>query len=245
MEAITTFGKTATNEIKYAEEYHPFRKEDAYEILNSLMERAEKTQLEGIAFSCKPDKQIYYKDDAVQVKCQVGSLHEEPLNVKTCLLTECHDITLLPRTQKEVVFSLKAETSGRFTATVESAKQVAYASIPLNVIKTPQITLAHIKPETVEYGEEVHVSFVIETDTPIYNVNMDLGFSNVNIKEIEESKEMTIVTSSKNLINGIDIDFVYSDAAQKVYNDKKTIKIEVKNIPWYAKMIFWMARFFQ
>ena len=171
--------------------------------------------------------------------------HDEPLNIKACLRTECQDVVLQPQEKKDIAFALQAAESGRFTATLESIDKVAYAFVSINVIKVPELSFTNIKPASVAYGEDVRLSFTLKTDSPLHNVNLDLGFDELDVGTIEETKEMTVLTSAKNLINGLKIHVVYSDAAGKVYEDTNIIKIEVKNIPWYAKFIFWAANFFQ
>lgn len=245
IEAVTSFGNTATTEVKYALDYPPFNKQEAEEIVNKLTRQAEKSRLDTIAFSCAPDKQIYYEDESATITCRLQSRDEETLSVKACLRTECQNSAIPPRTARDIVFTIKTPESGRFTATLESADRVAYASIQMNVIKVPEILIADIKPSTVTYGEDVRLSFALKTDTPIQDVKIDLGFDELTMESIEESKDITILTSAKNLINGVKMNLVYSDAAGKIYEDTKIIRVQINKVPWYARFIFWMASFFQ
>lgn len=245
IEAVTSFGNTATTDIKYALSYPLFNKQEAEEIVNKLTTQAEKSRLDTITFSCVPDKQLYYEDESATITCHLQSHGKETLSVKACLKTECQNIAIPPQASKDITFTIKTPESGRFTATLESADKVAYASIQMNVIKVPEILIADIEPSTIAYGEDVRLSFTLKTDTPIQDVKIDLGFDELTMEKIEESKDITILTSAKNMINGLNINIVYSDAAGKVYSDTKIIRVQINNVPWYARFIFWMANFFQ
>ncbi len=244
LEVITSFGNIAMNDIKYSLEYSSITEKLAREIASSLDKKSEKSHLDSAAISCSPEKQLYYKDDSIKVSCSIKNIDNQALSLNACLQEKCQQITLSPKSEKTIEFSLQAVESGRFTATLENEQSVAYAFVPVNVIKVPDISIADVNPKTVEYGDEVKLSFTINTDTPISKVIIDLGFDKLDIESIESSKEINILTHSKNLIKGLPLTMSYSDAAGKVYNASKLIKVQVNDVPWYARFIFWIVNLF-
>lgn len=245
LEVEATAANTATSAVKYAENYPPMTREQAEAIVNSFEEQSEKSRLETVTFRCKADEDIYYASDPVKITCTLASRDKQALHLTACVQQECRQLSLEPGKTDDLTFSLTASQSGRFIATVEDKKRVLYTPITLNVIAVPDITITDIKPSTITYGEKVTLSFAINTNTPLKEVNLDFGFDQLTFDEIDEKKSINIHTTSANLVNGLAFTLVYQDMKGKVYQTKQNIQITVTDVPWYARIVFWMAKFFQ
>lgn len=245
IEVKTTFGNTAETEIKYATAYDPIDEEQALVIVNDLEDKAEKTTLDTVGFSCYTAKEMYYKGDPITVKCHLTSIDTQSLSLEACLRESCQDVKILPKEEREISFQLSSIDAGRLTASLEDSYRVKYALIPVKVIATPEVFINNIKPQTIPYGQLAEVSFDVETSTPIKKVTLDFGFDQLAFDVIEKSKEINLQISPKSLINGLKLELAYSDELGKIYTEEKTIKIPVTNVPWYAKIIFSIAKWFQ
>jgi hypothetical protein len=245
IEVQTTFGNTAATEIKYATAYDAFNKEQADAIVKELEEQAEKTKLETIGFSCFTEQKMYYKGDPIKVICHLTSIDTQSLSVEACLREQCQDVKLLPKDERQLSFELPSIETGRLIASLEDSFRVTYAFVPVKVIATPEVSITNIKPETVPYGQQVDLTFDVETSTPITKVTIDFGFDQLNFDTIEKNKALSLQLSARHLMNGLEMELIYSDELGKIYTDKKTINIPVTNVPWYAEIIFSIAKWFQ
>ena len=107
---------------------------------------------------------------------------------------------------------------------------------PENLNSEPKIT--NFQPSEIEYNQETDLSFTLDIDSEIRNIELDLkGITVLSYDDISEDTTVTISTNTKKLVNGIQAKITYEDINGNKYETIEQININVINTPFYAKIL--------
>ena len=237
LEATTDYGDMATSQIKYSNEYDYFNKESADKIIESLKERETKSTFTSLQISCSGDKQLYYSNETATIKCQITS-QEEIKNFDFCIKDKCQGLSLAPGETKTIEQKFTSIMAEKIAIIAEDNKRVKYVYLDLKVIGVPDLYVTEFRPNAVNFKDDVEITFLINIDTPIKDLELQFEDGNkLVIGDLKDSRGVNIKTNGRSLVNGLKFQAKYRDEGNKEYEKDMAVPVNVKNIPWYAKII--------
>ena len=244
LEVVSSFNDEAKSTIKYADEYPVIKENEANRVVSSYEERDEKKTFSGMLFQCKSDESLYYSGDEAEITCVVKNAGREKVSANLCVRDECRYVNAEPGNPVREIFRLTVEGSGRMLAVVENDEYIKYTDIDVTVIQVPEVYITDVEPSEVSYNDEVTLKFTINSETEIKNVRLDFGFDQMNFKTFSGEKMINIQTTGKSLVKGLQMHVSFIDEKGKGYESDEVVKIDVINIPWYAKAVLWLINLF-
>lgn len=238
IEVKTPFGTSASNTIKYAKSFEVYPKSWAEETIKQLEERENKFFFSNLELTCKPDKESYYSTEEANINClaiNTGNVQLSDVNV--CLVEECKKVSLSIGEKKDVNFVKPLTKSETVTITAENKDMVSYSEVGLNVVEIPDLQIVDVKPGSIDYYEAGMLTFALVTESPAYNIKVDI--KNLGVAEWEKISDksfLKIPFEGSNFAGGvINVKLSYEDALKKTYTSERNIPIIVTNVPFYAK----------
>ncbi len=244
IEVVSPFGEPARAQVRYGEDFEFFNEIIALKMVDEVNEQSAKQQLDGVSFTCQTANQLYYVDEVVSISCRLTNQRVSSLDGRVCSAAQCKQLSLAPGGTESISFEIKAVQSGRTSAVVEVDEGVVYAFFDLNVVKIPEVTIQNVQPQKVNYKDNVEVSFDVVSDEVIQDVVMQFDFKELELGSIEGEKNIRVTTAGRFIVEGLKFNLFYKDAKGKSYESKEIVQIEVVNILWYAKALYWVKNLF-
>lgn len=247
IEVKTSFGTSASNTIKYAESFEGYSKSWAEDTVKQLSGRESKFFFSNLDLKCKSDKESYYSIEDANIVClaiNTGNVQLSDVNI--CLAEECKKISLSIGEKKDVNFVKPLTKSETVTITAENKDMVSYSEVGLKVVEIPDLQITDVKPESIDYYEADMLILALVTESPAYNVKVDI--KNLGIAEwenITDKNFLKIPFEGKDFSEGvINVKLSYEDALKKTYNGERNIPILITNVPVHVKAWIWFKNLF-
>jgi transglutaminase-like putative cysteine protease len=247
IEVKTPFGTSASNTIKYAKTFEGYSKSWAEDTIKQLGERENKFFFSDLDLKCKSDKESYYSIEDANINCLAINMGNVQLNdVNVCLVEDCKKISLGIGEKKDVNFVKPLTKSETVTITAENKDMVGYSEIGLKVVEIPDLQITDIKPVTIDYYETGMLTFALVTESPAYNIKVDIkNLGAAEWENITDKNFLKIPFEGKDFSEGIiNVKLSYEDALKKVYTSERNIPILVTNVPSYVKAWTWFKNLF-
>ena len=248
LEAITNFGATANNVIKFSKGFEDLSLESVKETIQKLETREEKKFLADIRLSCNSLKDEYYSDEDIDISCileNIGNKNLKELNV--CVIIDCRKIDLSIAEKKELKFKTKLESSIDLRVIAETDDLIRYNDLKLKIVKVPKIRFIEIQLQSIGYNEVANLSFDIFSNTMINNVTLEIqDIINTGLENFEGKYSIVSPVKGKQIKNGIlTLKLFYKDELGLDRKHEEKYKIEITNLPFYRKMIDRILTWFQ
>ncbi|MDP2906504.1 MAG: transglutaminase-like domain-containing protein [Nanoarchaeota archaeon] len=247
IEVKTPFGTSASNTIKYAKNFEGYSKSWAEDTVKQLGERENKFFFSNLDLKCKADKESYYSIEDANINClaiNTGNVQLSDVNI--CLAEECKKISLSIGEKKDVNFVKPLTKSEKVTITAENKDMIQYSEVGLKVVEIPDLQIIDVKPVTIDYYGTGMLTFALVTESPAYNVKVDIkNLGAAEWENITDKNFLKIPFEGKDFSEGIiNVKLSYEDALKKVYTGERDIPILVTNVPSYVKAWIWFKKLF-
>ena len=169
--------------------------------------------------------------------CQLGS-SEELNNINFCIKDYCQKLFLKKSEVKDVEYLIKSIDTERIAVIAEDSQRVKHVYLDLNVLKIPELYITDFKPNAVNFNDNAEVVFIINSDVQMKGLELEFEDGNkLIIGDFKGSKEISVRTNGRSLVKGLKFQVKYKDENNKLYEKKEAFPVDIKNIPWYAKII--------
>lgn len=236
------YGETAAATIKYGDDFELYSEEYAQTYVQAQEERGEKKLLISVNAKCKSDRIQYYSGEVATITCELSGGSDVDLNY--CFMQDCQNLNLNGGTILTNQFEVSE--SIRLPIIIESSDKIRYEYVNLDVIPIPEILISNPKPTSVNYKDDVEVSFDVSSNTNVKNLKILFEFGELNYEAFKkgESKTITMTTQGSQLMDDVKFEISYTDEMGANYREQKAVHVIVKNVPWYGGMINWIRRLF-
>lgn len=248
LEVKNIFGTMASNAVKYAKSFEHYSKEWAEETMKLLSEREDKFFFSNLNLNCNSDKDSYYSIEDAGISCSVintGNVQLSDVNI--CLAEGCKKISLGIGEKKEASFTKPLTKSETVTISAENQDMIRYAEVKLNVVEIPDLQVVEVQPEAIGYDEEGMLIFSLVTESPAYNVKVNI--KNLGIAEwdtFSDKRFLKIPFQGRDFSEGvIKVHMSYDDALNKTYTKDEEFPILVTNIPIHVEAWTWLKNLFK
>ncbi|MBI2668088.1 transglutaminase domain-containing protein [Candidatus Woesearchaeota archaeon] len=240
LEATTTFGSIASNVIKFSKGFEELSLEAAKETIKKLGDREEKKLFAEIKLDCESEKNEYYSDEEIQIRCileNVGNKNLEDLNL--CAITNCQNINLSIAEKKDFKFNLSLESSIDLRISAETNDLIKYDELKLKIVKVPKIRFIEVEPKSIGYNEIANVTFDIFSNAMINNVTLEIdNVIATNLENFEGRYNILVPVKGKQINNGVlTLKLFYKDELGLDRKHEEKHKIEITDIPIYKRAI--------
>lgn len=239
-----SFGGYKESVIRYSKDGRGYTRQEAEKILDSLSGRDEKKISTSTGLKCTFGKEYYYSNESAKMNCIVKNLEGKTKRIDVCYRVDCKQINLDAGAQESLTFDVDASIGGRVIVSAESGDGVKYDYINLNVVKVAEVYIENFKPESINFAENAVVSFTLKTNTPIRNIEVDSGYGKLKVPDFDKDVDIKYSISARALVNGVKFKVSYQDEKDAKYEQNLAFNVEVKNIPWYFRFIYWIQRLF-
>ncbi|MFH1972004.1 MAG: transglutaminase domain-containing protein [archaeon] len=234
IEVETMYGSKAESEFTFAKGRDITTKEEAEDIIANLYQNEDISTLD-VELDCDTDKGVYYKEDQGTLTCLVQGTIDE-----LCFNDDCKT--------EDFVWTLNIANlnSQRYTVIAKKGNSLKYEYIDINIVDVPKFQITEVTPTTLDYKEEVEMSFIVKTESPIRDISLDIeDYGNLILETLYTEHSFLIPVKGKNFASGnMNIIITYKDSQGKEYQDYFTQEITVTNIPWFAKITLFFKNLF-
>ncbi len=229
-------------EVVYSKNFNIISQEEAESLISSSQQVEKKVLSKRIDIDCKgPSYKFSYED--IQIKCKLKNKGNTNLkDIKTCYKKNCQFSDLGIAEEKDIEFKLNLEPAIHNIEIIASTDSLKATDIvTTNVLKSPDLKIVSINyPEIVNYKDDFNITMTLIVEAPIKDVKIIINDENViNLKELEISKVAIIMAKGKNFFdkNEINIKIEFKDLNNKIYKTESSYPIQVRNVPWYIKIV--------
>ena len=224
-EVKDNFNSIYSTIINYAYNDKTFSFKQANQIISESQEAEEKIALDT-ELKCVLDKEYYYSGEIAKIRC--GASPSEGINI--CLMNECKEAG-------NANFDFNVSSSGRIVIAAKNDNRARYAYLNLKAIEFPNLTIEGVKPEIVDYSNDINLNLIINSDSIARNVEIDIDKSGVlKIDNINGRKEIGVKIDGINLLNGLELNIKYIDEIGKEYSKKQVFDIKVEKVPFFSRV---------
>lgn len=237
IEVQEAFGSNSFYTILLRENYNFLKLEEAKAIIDKLNKREEKNISALLKLNCKTDKNTYYSDEEIKIYCDVRNNGNTLLyDVNVCLKTKCYSNDL--RIGEEKIINFKTINEKKITISAETRDIVTRNNLKVDIIEIPKLFISGINPSTVNYYDDVDLSFTLNSDVKIYNTSLLVnGDKFYDIKDINGDKEVHINIKGYDLIYGLNMRLWYNDKLGNRYTKDFNFNLKVEELPWYIRLM--------
>ena len=236
-----SFGGSDSALIKYSDDFeNELTLSEASAMIEKWRERKDKGVLENVELRCSSDKEVYYSNEDIFINCDVKNKANNIFNGEICLKEICKEIVLDEFSEREINFNLKGEKTEKLRVSVESGNKIIYDYLNLDIIKVAELYISEVKPERVNYKDKVNLSFMLNSNSRLRNVEVEMvGVGVLKIDEFRDVRRVNIMVDGKELVNALKFKIRYEDVNGRAYGSEEEFKIIVENIPWYGRVSAW------
>lgn len=255
LQAYTEYDEMNTINLTARQNEVVLSEKDIYTILTSLEQGEEKTYLNELAVECSTDRQEYYLDEEVALKCRLkndGNTNIKKLKVCAGDDGSCKVIELSIAQEKEIQFTKQYAQSGKQIILITAESEHISKTVKVEILaeERPKLEIKDITyPEAPRFSEPIEVKFLVskETYSSPENVTIkmaqSIGTKRWDIPILEQSKEFSVTIPAYELsasTSEVVISAEYYDKEGKKYaaEQKFNIELEKLNIGENLRMMF-------
>jgi transglutaminase-like putative cysteine protease len=240
IEVRDTFNSLDSEEITFSPDadYEYISLEEAEEMVDSMTVDEEDRFSSQVVLTCVPDKDYYYSFSAANIECNVRSLNDNLNHLEICLGEICDEFALPKSSEEDFTFPI-VPSNEPIVVNLKNSEIDVKRVILLNFLEKPEITVARIGLNSLNYGEPIDIPLTVSSQTPVKDVTLNMNrFQPIIIDELDGTKTFTISTNTK-FFNAerISIKITFEDEEGNFYEDEYTQQIKVNNLPWYWSFI--------
>ncbi len=236
LEVKESFGNKASSNIFMSSDYEVLSLQQVNEKIDSLVKRETKTVSESLTLKCNTEKDRYYSDEEINVECNLRNNGNVLLrNVDICLKNKCEKTDL--RIGEEKIVKFVSSNAKEIEIIAETEKTVNKEKLNIEVIEVPELFVSGITHQSIKYNEEIDLGFTLNSNFKAYNASVNVNKRDIEIKDLEGSKEVILKLKGKNLVKGLNIKAVYYDVIGNKYEKEFNFDIKVTELPWYIKIL--------
>ncbi|HLD15375.1 MAG TPA: transglutaminase-like domain-containing protein [Candidatus Nanoarchaeia archaeon] len=244
IEISDVYGNKAFSKITYDAASKFIAKSDAEAQISNLLSKEDKNnfictgdgQASCLNFDCELNKPFYYENETADVNCKLKA-SQDIYDINFCVSDHCSSYSLNKDEVKDITIKIDAHESGRLLISAETKDSIEYKYLPIKVLMIPNIFFSDVNPEAVEYNRLQKVSFIINTNTEIYDVDLDFGVGHLYFDQLTSKGEVMLKIPSHKILRGIPVKITYKDEEGKKYEHEDKIFIKVNNVPWYINIL--------
>jgi len=239
IEVDSIFSEPVDTDIEISKKNPKITEKQAKERIKQLTKNINNVYYNSVNTLCTLDKEYYYKEDTIQVDCNIlndGNTNLDQL--KVCITPDNCDVFDLKLSETKKV-SFKTHPAKKLSIKMNNDKFLRYHFITPELIEKPEIEIINITPNKFKYKEDVELTLILRSKEEVSNLTIffnDIGVLSTN-KLYKEETKFTLNTNTKQLINGLNIEFDYLDKKGEEYHKKVNIPIEVEGIPEMIKLL--------
>ena len=236
LEAKDSFGNLASSNIFLGGDYEILSLKEINEKIKNLAKRETKIISTSLNLECQTEKERYYSDEEINIECKIKNNGNVLLkNINTCLKNKCNLIDL--RIGEEEIINFVSNNAKEIEIITETDQIIRREKLDVEIIQVPDLFVSGITHQNVNYIEEIDFGFTLNSNFKAYNVNIKVNKRNIDIKDLEGSKDIILKLKGKNLVNGLNIKAVYYDIIGNKYEKDFSFEIKVEELPWYIKLL--------
>ncbi|MEM4703273.1 MAG: transglutaminase-like domain-containing protein [Candidatus Pacearchaeota archaeon] len=236
------FKNTATATIEISKHHQQITLEQAQDIINTNLQ---KTKFD---FFCSPDKDIYYENESVQVRCLVNSQKKESFDI--CLDGNCKKV--IQENSSIVYFDVpvKGIICARIT---QNQELVQTTCLNINVTTQPKIEIENVKSSYTKYGEplKIYINFssnnFLQGKIMLRNKKNEKIFEHdINISQGKNSIFLELSSLKLKLgTNVLDVVILYHDERINFSGEsKKTFSLYIEDVNILKKIWLMFKKLF-
>ncbi len=242
LEVQSGFNDIAKTELKYADNFPFFSKEEAEKIVKKAQH--ENKQEISVELSCIPNQKVYYSNETAVIACTITN-GQRNAKLTACIYERCTSFALNPGEAKEVDYKLQLAQTTRVPLVVSNELGFKTLFFPVTVIKIPDVYISDVSPTTIDYSTPAEITMYINAETKVYNLKINTLSNILPIGDFEGQKKMVISTDGRSMLQGLRLIITYTDEKGKTYNKAEAIAVKVENIPFYVKIVMSVINFFK
>ncbi|MEK6881727.1 MAG: hypothetical protein AABY22_19065, partial [Nanoarchaeota archaeon] len=237
-----SFGSTSFSNILIRKEYPVFSLKNVKESIDRLNDRESKNISQSLNLNCSTEKKVYYSDEEIQINCNVKNNGNSFLfNVNVCFKNKCETTDL--RINEDKNFKFAAINQEKIAVFAETREIVARKDLSIEIIEIPDLFISGLSPSSVNYDDNVNLSFTLNSEFKAYNVTIRVNDVVYDIKYVYGEKDVTLKIKGKDLVYGLKIDAEYYDERGNKYTKEFNFDVNVEKIPWYKRLIKFIVFF--
>jgi len=240
IEVRDTFNSLDSEDITFAPDagYKYISLEEAEEMVDSMTIDEEDQFSSQVVLSCQLDKDYYYSFSQANIECNVRSINDNLPHLEICLKENCEIFALTKNSEKDFTFPI-TPSNDPVVVNLKNSEIDVKRVLLLNYLEKPEIKIARIGINSMNYDELIDIPLTISSQTPIKDVNLNMNrFQPITIDELDGTKTFTISTNTKHFnAEKISIKIEFKDEEGNFYEQEYTQQIKVNNLPWYWNFI--------
>ncbi len=244
LKARTQFKDVAETSVDFSQNYETISLEKAQNIISALLAR-EGQYGYGLILNCSPAKSGYYKGEQISVRCEVTSNSNSLLlGLNLCIKSQCakFDLPINSRVEKEFNFPSN-ETD--YIATVSNDKVSESQFFIATIIPKPSPEVVDLNPKTINFTNS---TLEVSLRTESFCTNLSLRLNNyifTSIGEMVGNETFEVNIEGKDVLNGvIKARITCYDLNGEPYSDDKEFRVEVMDVPWFARIFQFFLKLF-
>jgi len=235
IEIKTSDNNRATTSLSYSKNYdYEFSLENAKRIVDELTIE-EKEYSYDVILECQSTRPEFYIDEEVKAICNITNKGNVLLrNLELCVKQNCTKFDLPIGTAESKEFTLGNETD--YIAKLENDLISKSTYIGINILQKPDLYIVDINPKEINYSQNI-VSVTAETKSLCKDATIKLNNIRFEIDDINLRKVLSLSFAGKNALGEkIKIKAKCYDLRGREYEDEKEFDVQIKDIPFYAKI---------
>lgn len=250
IEVQDLFHSTASDVINYAYNYKIISLNEAQDIIKKIVVEEVNTYSESIDITCSSNKRYYFEYEAGEIKCLLENNDEKTVSLNACMLDDCKSISIDKDGRQEARFALKnlPDFTEKVKIGVSNNEIEVNDYVDVMVLKSPELRVSNLNnPFKLDYNEEFNLEFTLSSKAPVKYALIGVNGKNVyEIQNFNNQQKLSVPSSGKDFAwnDHIIIELDYYDENGKRYKEKRAYPIEIKNIPFYIKMLKPITRLF-
>ncbi|MBI2671756.1 hypothetical protein HYX16_02385 [Candidatus Woesearchaeota archaeon] len=238
LEAQEVFGQKDFYNLEIGNDYAIYDFNYVKDTIENLNKREKKEIFKDLELNCKPEKNMYYSDEEVNIKCAVKNKGSSLLNdLKICLKNKCQKTDLRIGSEEEHLFTTDAEKNILISAETDNLIKNNYVN--LEIIEVPKIIILDINPNEINYNDQFELRFTLNSNVKINNASVMINkkfFSDLG--DVSGNKEIILKLNGKDIaFNGLNLFVVYYDKIGNRYEKEFNFDVKVNSLPWYVRFI--------
>ncbi|MDD5133111.1 MAG: transglutaminase-like domain-containing protein [Candidatus Nanoarchaeia archaeon] len=245
IEVIDSFGLVASEKINYADEYDTFTQEQANTLLAKNSEKESLIYSEKLSLNCKPGKNYYFDYEKAELTCIVLNTGNVVLNdLQVCLNQDCKTFGLTIADSKNLVFTdLSSNEEIKITAKNNVIDVASFVTI--KQLNDPNLKISNLNfPDLILYKQPTNLTFLLSVDTPVKNIIFKLnGEEFFKLDNFVKQENRIFIFTGKKLYGPTynNLSITYEDENGHSYQTSKSFLVNVKKVPFYARILYWLG----
>lgn len=243
IEVQDLFHETKMVNVSYSNSFDTFSQEEALNLIKLYSDVPEKSYSTDLSLICKSSKDFYLIYEKPLITCDIENLGNTVLeNVQVCLENECKQIDVGISEVRRIDFGIKEIKKGTFQYNLIGTykDKVVKNSIYFQVLEDPGVDIKLLQEiNSVNYKDRFEIPFVLTSTINVKDIEIDVEGKNIaKVNALNQTSKITVSAKGKDFLdNEIRIEATYFDEYNHEYHLKKSFPLEVKNIPWYIKLL--------